>query len=53
MFARWFEEPQPAFAEIAQRMPAGWTSDAVRQRHYRTLVKTKQYLRTLGWEPFS
>ena len=48
MELRWRMEPPSSFREIAERMGGGWSEEAVRQRHYRIIVATREYLRGRG-----
>jgi DNA-directed RNA polymerase specialized sigma24 family protein len=48
MRLRWLSDPPRSFKEIAQLLGAGWSEDAVRQRHHRVLKDTRAHLREHG-----
>jgi DNA-directed RNA polymerase specialized sigma24 family protein len=48
MRLRWHSDPPSSFGEIAERMGPGWGEDTVRQRHYRIMTATREYLRKHG-----
>jgi DNA-directed RNA polymerase specialized sigma24 family protein len=48
MELRWRLDPPSSFREIAGRLGAGWTEDTVRQRHFRIISATRDYLRERG-----
>jgi DNA-directed RNA polymerase specialized sigma24 family protein len=49
MRLRYLEDPEKSFREIATRLGKGWTEETVRQRHYRAVQKTRQFLREQGF----
>lgn len=48
--ARWRKEPRQPFEAIAAALGAGWTAEAVRQRHARAMKRTREYLQRMGWD---
>jgi hypothetical protein len=46
---RWETSPPRSFADIAARLGEGWSEAAVRQRHQRAIVRTREHLRERGW----
>lgn len=46
---RWATTPPRSFAEIAEHLGEGWSAAAVRQRHQRAIVRTREHLREQGW----
>ena len=45
---RWFHDPPVPFKDIARHLGAGWTEAAVKERHYRILKRTREYLKEQG-----
>lgn len=41
---RWESDPPTPFRQIADTIGTGWTESMVRQRHYRIMKRTRQYL---------